>query len=122
MIHIRSVRVNLVRSTLDGCIVVRSMSSSIFVLGWQVRPIPASLIPAGTPVFLANSYTQNRVIQHSFCAAAIQSLDSADSTTTRQEEVWLLSATTSSQTQGEALVDRMGYRLWGGCRCPIRGV
>src|SRR6478672_1769386 len=30
--------------------------------------------------------------------------------------------TTSSQTQGEALVDRMGYRLWGGCRCPIRGV
>jgi hypothetical protein len=26
------------------------------------------------------------------------------------------------KTQGEALVDRMGYRLWGGCRCPIRGV
>jgi hypothetical protein len=66
--------VNLVRSTLDGCIVVRSMSSSIIVLGWPVRPIPASLIPAGTPVLLANCYTQNRVIQRSFCAAAIQSL------------------------------------------------
>jgi hypothetical protein len=26
------------------------------------------------------------------------------------------------KTQGEALVDRMGYRLWGGCRCPIRGI
>src|SRR5262249_32390321 len=73
-IHIRPVGVNLVRSTLDGCIVVRSMSSSIIVLGWPVRPIPASLIPAGTPVFLANCYTQNRVIQRSFCAAAIQSL------------------------------------------------
>src|SRR5262249_19467366 len=60
-IHIRPVGVNLVRSTLDGCIVVRSMSSSIIVLGWPVRPIPASLIPAGTPVFLANCYTQNRV-------------------------------------------------------------
>jgi len=34
----------------------------------------ASLIPAGTPVFLANCYTQNRIIQRSFCAAAIQSL------------------------------------------------
>src|SRR5262249_27573404 len=73
-IHIRPVGVNLVRSTLDGCIVVRSMSSSIIVLGWPVRPIPASLIPAGTPVFLANCYTQNRVIQRSYCAAAIQSL------------------------------------------------
>src|SRR5262249_7978487 len=50
------------------------MSSSIIVLGWPVRPIPASLIPAGTPVFLANCYTQNRVIQRSYCAAAIQSL------------------------------------------------
>src|SRR5262250_2688472 len=50
------------------------MSSSIIVLGWPVRPIPASLIPAGTPVFLANCYTQSRVIQRSFCAAAIQSL------------------------------------------------
>src|SRR5215831_484736 len=66
--------VNLVRSTLDGCIVVRSMSSSIIVLGCPVRPIPASLIPAGTPVFLANCYARNRVIQRSFCAAAIQSL------------------------------------------------
>src|SRR5215471_20313508 len=27
-----------------------------------------------TPVFLANCYAQNRVIQRSFCAAAIQSL------------------------------------------------
>src|SRR5438445_6980189 len=50
------------------------MSSSIIVLGCPVRPIPASLIPAGTPVFLANCYKQNRVIQRSFCAAAIQSL------------------------------------------------
>src|SRR5262245_12286385 len=50
------------------------MSSSIIVLGCPVRPIPASLIPAGSPVFLANCYTQNRVIQRSFCAAAIQSL------------------------------------------------
>src|SRR5262249_61722707 len=50
------------------------MSSSIIVLGWPVRPIPASLIPAWIPVFLANCYTQNRVIQRSFCAAAIQSL------------------------------------------------
>src|SRR5215831_9787560 len=32
------------------------------------------LIPAGSPVFLSNCYPQNRVIQHSFCAAAIQSL------------------------------------------------
>src|SRR5262245_7930053 len=61
------VGVNLVRSTLDGCIVVRSMSSSIIVLGWPVRPIPASLIPAGIPVCLANCYTQNRVIHRSFC-------------------------------------------------------
>jgi len=28
---------------------------------------------------------------------------------------------TGSQTQGEALVVRMGHRLWGGYRCPIRG-
>src|SRR5262245_17953094 len=43
------------------------MSSSIIVLGWPVRPIPASLIPAGIPVCLANCYTQNRVIHRSFC-------------------------------------------------------
>ena len=23
--------------------------------------------------------------------------------------------------RGERLVVRMGHRLWGGCRCPIRG-
>jgi hypothetical protein len=43
-------------------------------LDGQPGRFPASLIPAGTPVFLANCYTQNRVIQRSFCAAAIQSL------------------------------------------------
>src|SRR5262249_15622798 len=45
-IHIRSVGVNLVRSTLDGCIVVRSMSSSIIVLGCPVRPISRVAYPA----------------------------------------------------------------------------
>jgi hypothetical protein len=39
------------------------------VLGWPVTPIPASLIPAGTPASLAIA-TRKR----SFCAAAIQSL------------------------------------------------
>src|SRR5262245_23859182 len=57
MIHITSVGVNLVRSTLDGCIVVRSMRSSIIVLGCPVRPIPAGRILLATGAAQAEPYS-----------------------------------------------------------------
>src|SRR5262249_18929268 len=34
----------------------------------------------------------------------------------------ILGPTTGSQTQGEASVVRMGHRVWGGCRRPIRAI
>src|SRR5262249_60538676 len=55
-IHIRAVGVNLVRSTLDGCIVVRSMRSSSIVLGCPVRPDSRVAYPRRILVFLANCY------------------------------------------------------------------
>jgi hypothetical protein len=58
-------RRGLLPPIIDELIDLTTMQPFKVVLGWPVTPIPASLIPAGTPASFANCYTQMFILRSS---------------------------------------------------------